>query len=206
MEQKTRVKRSFGKTLGAQFMTGLLAILPLGISIWILVWVFNTIDDILQPVIFRIWEQNLPGVGFGVTIILIFLIGVFARNVIGHRIIRWGDSLLNKVPVFRLLYRSIRQITTSLSVPDNTGFMQVVLVEFPHKGMKALAFITNEIVDKNGNKSYSVLIPTAPNPTSGFMEICKEEDIIRTKITVDEAIKMVISAGRVMPTDVKEKL
>ena len=120
-----------GKTLGAQFMTGLLAILPLGVSIWILVWLFNTIDDILQPVIFKIWEKNIPGVGFGVTIILIFLIGIFARNVIGHRIIHWGDSMLNKVPVFRLLYRALRQIMTSFSMPDKTGFMQVVLVDFP---------------------------------------------------------------------------
>jgi uncharacterized membrane protein len=206
MEQKTRVKRSFGKTLGAQFMTGLLAILPLGISIWILVWVFNTIDDILQPVIFKIWDKNLPGVGFGVTIVLIFLIGLFARNVIGHRIIRWFDGLLNKVPVFRLLYRSLRQITTSLSVADNTGFMQVVLVDFPYKGMKAVAFITNEIVHPDGSKSYSVLIPTAPNPTTGFLEILKEEDITRTKITVDEAVKMIISAGRVMPPDVRKTL
>jgi uncharacterized membrane protein len=206
MEEKTRVKKSFGKTIGSQFMTGLLAILPLGISIWILVWVFNTIDDILQPLIFRIWDKNLPGVGFGVTIILIFLIGVFARNVVGHRIIHWGDAQLNKVPVFRLLYRALRQIMTSFSIADNSGFMQVVLVDFPHKGMKAVAFITNEIIQPDGNKYYSVLIPTAPNPTTGFMEICKEEDIIRTKISVDEAVKMIISAGRVMPGDICKKI
>jgi uncharacterized membrane protein len=206
MEETIKVKKSFGKTLGAQFMTGLLAILPLAISIWILVWLFNTVDDILQPVIFRIWEKNLPGVGFGVTIILIFLIGIFARNVIGHRIIRWGDSMLNKVPVFRLLYRSLRQITTSFSITDNTGFMQVVLVDFPYKGMKAVAFITNEIIHPDGSKSFSVLIPTAPNPTTGFLEILKEQDITRTKITVDEAVKMIISAGRVMPADVQKKL
>jgi len=206
MEEKTKVKKSFGKTLGAQFMTGLLAILPLAISVWILIWVFNTVDDILQPVIFKIWDKNLPGVGFGVTIILIFLIGILARNVIGHRIIRWFDSMLNKVPVFRLLYRALRQIMTSFSIADNTGFMQVVLVDFPRKGMKAVAFITNEIIDKDGSKSYSVLIPTAPNPTTGFLEILKEEDITRTKITVDEAMKMIISAGRVMPAEVQKKI
>jgi uncharacterized membrane protein len=206
MEEKARVKRSFGKVLGAQFMTGLLAILPLGVSIWILVWVFNTIDYILQPLIFKIWDKHLPGVGFGVTIIIIFLIGIFARNIIGHRILRWGDSLLDKVPVFRLLYRALRQITTSFSITDNSGFMQVVLVDFPHKGMKAVAFITNEIIHPDGSKSYSVLIPTAPNPTTGFMEIVKEEDITRTKITVDEAVKMIVSAGRVMPSDVRKQL
>jgi uncharacterized membrane protein len=206
MEKKAREKRSIGKILGAQFMTGLLAILPLGISIWILVWVFNTVDDILQPLIIKIWDKSIPGVGFGVTVVLIFLIGIFARNVIGHRILRWGDSLLDKVPVFRLLYRALRQITTSFSVPDNSGFMQVVLVDFPYKGMKAMGFITNEIIHLDGSKSYSVLIPTAPNPTTGFMEILREEDITRTKITVDEAVKMIVSAGRVMPGDVGKQL
>jgi uncharacterized membrane protein len=206
MEESKTPKKSFGKTLRTQFMTGLLVTVPLAVSVWVLVWVFNTIDDMLQPIIFRIWEVNLPGVGFGVTIILIYVAGLVARNVIGRRILRWGDSLLDKVPVFRLLYRGLRQIMTSFTVPDNTGFMQVVLVEFPHKGMKAVAFITNEIIDKDGKKSYSVLIPNAPNPTTGFMEILKEEDFIRTNITVDEAIKMIISAGRVMPVDMQKKL
>jgi uncharacterized membrane protein len=187
-------------------MTGLLVIVPLGASILILIWIFNSIDNILQPIIRTIWGQNIPGVGFGVTVILIYLAGVVARNVIGKRIFKWGDSVLNRVPVFRLLYRSIRQILTSFSIDDNTGFMQVVLVDFPYRGMKAIAFITNEIIDKDGKKSISVLIPTAPNPTSGFMEIVKEEDIIRTKISVDEAVKMIVSAGRIMPSDIQMKL
>jgi uncharacterized membrane protein len=206
MEEKIKVKKNFGKTLGAQFMTGLFAILPLGISIWVLVWVFNTIDDILQPVIFRIWDKNLPGVGFGVTIILIFLIGIFARNVIGHRIIRWGDSLLEKVPVFRSVYRSIRQILASFSTPDSSGFMQVVIVDFPNKGMKTMGFITNEIGEKGGEKSLSIFIPHSPNPMTGFLQIYKDADVIRTKITVDEAMRWVVSVGTMMPEEFKEKL
>jgi uncharacterized membrane protein len=203
MEEK-KVKNSFGKTLREQFFAGLLVIVPLGVSVWVLIWIFNSIDNILQPVIFKIWDKTIPGVGFGVTIILIFLAGMVAKNVIGKRVLRWGDSVLNKVPIFRLLYRGVRQIMTSFSLTDNTGFMQVVLVEFPHKGMKAVAFITNEIIDKDGKKSYTVLIPTAPNPMTGFLQIVKEEDITRTKISVDEGIKLIISAGRVMPGDVQK--
>jgi len=206
MDEQGKLKEGIGKKIRKQFTAGLLVIVPLGASILILIWIFNSIDDILQPVINRIWGQNIPGVGFGVTIVLIFMAGILVRNVIGFRILRYFDNLLYRVPIFNLLYRSIRQIMTSFSVPDNTGFMQVVLVDFPHKGMKAVAFITNEIIDKDGERSYSVLIPTAPNPTSGFMEIVKEQDITRTKITVDEAIKMIISAGRVMPCDVQEKI
>lgn len=186
-------------------MTGLLIIVPLGASILILIWIFTSIDNILQPVVRRVWGEEIMGVGFAVTIILIYLAGVVGRNVIGNRVIRYFDSLLDRVPVFRLLYRSIRQIMTSFSIPDNTGFLKVVLVDFPHKGMKAIAFITNELIGQDGKKSYSVLIPNSPNPTSGFMEIVKEEDIVRTQISVDEAIKMIISAGRVMPGDMRTK-
>jgi uncharacterized membrane protein len=205
MEEKTVVKDSLGKTIRKQFMAGLLIIVPLAATILILVWLFNTIDNVLQPVITAVFHRDIPGVGFGVTIVLIYLAGIVARNVIGYRILKWGDTLLDRVPVFRLFYKSIRQIMTSFSMPSNT-FLQVVLVDFPHKGMKAMAFITNEMEGPDGNKMYSVLIPNAPNPTSGFLEIIKEEDMIRTKISVDDAIKMVVSAGKVMPGEVREKL
>jgi uncharacterized membrane protein len=199
-------REGWGKTLRGQFITGLIVIVPLGASILILIWVFTSIDNILQPVINRIAGQNITGVGFGVTIILIYLAGVIARNVVGKRILRWGNSLLNRVPIFKQLYRGITQIVESFSAPDKTGFMQVVLVEFPQKGMRAIGFITNEITDKNGKKLISVLIPTAPNPTSGFLEIVKEEDVIRTQISVDAAVKMVVSAGRMMPGEVQTKI
>jgi uncharacterized membrane protein len=205
MKEKKAVKEGLGKKIRGQFITGLLIVVPLGASILILIWIFNSIDNILQPIIKEIWNKEILGVGFGVTVILIYLAGVVGRNVIGKKIVRYFESLLDRVPVFSLLYRGIRQIMTSFSVPDDTGFMQVVLVDFPHKGMKAIAFITNEITGQDGTKSYSVLIPTAPNPTTGFMEILKEEDITRTKISVDEAVKMIISAGRVMPKDVSTK-
>ncbi len=206
MEQKQKPKESFGKKIRGQFVTGLLLVIPLAATVLILVWLFNSVDNILQPVINRIWGRELVGVGFGVTIILIYLAGVVGRNVIGKRVIKYFTNLLDKVPVFRLLYRSIQQILNSFSIKDETGFMQVVLVEFPHKGMKAVAFITNEIVGPDGKKSYSVLIPTAPNPTTGFMEIVKEEDMVRTKISIDEAVKMIISAGRVMPVELLKKI
>jgi uncharacterized membrane protein len=206
MEEKKERKEGFGKKIRGQFVTGLLVMIPLAASILILVWLFNSVDHILQPVIRQIWGHKIPGVGFGVTIVLIYLVGVVGRNVFGNRIVKYFDSLLNKVPIFRLLYRSISQIFQSFSDTSKTKFMQVVLVEFPHKGMRALGFVTNEITDKNGLKWFSVLIPHAPNPMSGFMEIVKEEDIMRTNISVDEAVKMVVSAGRTMPDGVHDKI
>lgn len=206
MEEKKVHKDGWGKKLRGQFVTGLLLIIPLGASVLILVWLFNSIDHILQPVIRAIWGHNITGIGFGVAVILIYVVGVIGRNVVGRRLLRYGDSLLNKVPIFKLLYRGIRQIVDSFSAPDKTGFMQVVLVEFPSKGMKALGFITNEIIDKDGKTLLNVLIPHVPNPTTGMMEIFKEEDVVRTKITIDEAMKMIVSAGRMMPSEVQTKI
>jgi uncharacterized membrane protein len=206
MDENKAPKEGWGKKIRGQFMTGLFVIIPLAATVLILVWLFTSIDNILQPGVRAIWGHNIPGVGFGVTVVLIYLAGVVGRNVIGKRVVKYLDSLLAKVPVFRLLYRGIRQIMDSFSTPDKNGFMQVVLVDFPQKGQKALGFVTNEIVDKNGQKLFSVLIPTAPNPMTGFLEILKEEDITRTQISVEDALKMVVSAGKMMPDGIQYKM
>jgi uncharacterized membrane protein len=206
MNEKKVARESWGKKVRGQFMAGILVVVPVGASILILVWVFTSIDNILQPAINTIFGHNIPGVGFGATIILIYVVGAIARNILGKRIIRYGESLLAKVPIFRQLSSGIRQILESFAAPGKTGFMQVVLVEFPREGMRALGFITNELKDTTGEKLLSVLIPTAPNPTSGFLQIVKEKDVIRTQITVDEALKMVVSAGRMTPDEVQNKI
>ncbi len=206
MNEKKVNRESWGKKLRGQFLSGILVVVPIAASVLILVWLFNTIDSVLQPLIRAIFGNSIPGVGFATTIILIYIIGAVARNVIGKRIIQYGESLLSKVPIFRQLSSGIRQILESFTAPNKTGFMQVVLVEFPKEGMKAIGFITNEIKDTTGEKLLSVLIPTSPNPTTGFLQIVKEKDIIRTQITVDEALKMIVSAGRMTPDEVRNKI
>jgi uncharacterized membrane protein len=206
MNEPSVTREGWGRKLRRQFVAGILVVIPLGASILILVWVFNSIDNILQPVIRAIWHHDIPGVGFGATIVLTYLAGVVATNVLGKRIIHYADSLLTKVPVFRQIYLGIKQIVESFANPNKTGFMQVVLVEFPREGMRAVGFITNEVTDASGEKMLSVLIPTAPNPTSGFLQILREEDIIRTNISVDDALKMVVSAGRMTPQEIQAKM
>ncbi len=189
----------WGKKLRAQFMAGLLVVVPVAASILILVWVFTTIDDILQPIIKAIAGREIPGVGFGVTIVLIYLAGVIVRNVIGKWLMKKGDSLMMRVPVFRGLYTGIRQIVQSVTVPDKTSFMQVVLVEFPRKEMWTVGFVTKELTAANGEKLVNVLIPTSPTPWSGFFQILKEKDVIRTQISIEDAVKMIVSGGMTTP-------
>ncbi len=195
-----------GKKLRKQFLTGILLVVPIGATTLILAWIFVTIDNILQPAISSIWGRTVPGVGFGVTIVLIYLVGLIASNFMGKKLVYYGESVLARVPVVSWLYINIKQILESFSAPGKTGFIQVVLVEFPRKGIRTIGFITNESSDKSGEKLLYIFIPTAPNPTSGYLQIAREEEVIRTDISIDDALKMVISAGRVIPDEIGDKL
>ncbi|MFH0913744.1 MAG: DUF502 domain-containing protein [Chloroflexota bacterium] len=196
---------SWVRHLRSRFLMGLLVGVPIIVTILVLIWVFNTIDNILQPIITALWGHHIPGTGFVATVILIYLTGVIAENFVGKRLLRWGESLLARVPMVWQLYNGIKQILLSFSDPGKTGFMQVVLVEFPRKGMMALAFVTNVVYGPSGEKFLNIFVPTSPNPTSGFMQIMKEEEVIRTRISIDEALKMVVSAGRVVPEELGAK-
>ena len=198
--------RRVGREVRRHFLAGMLVTLPLGLTVGAFVWLFNSVDGWLQPIIARISGYTIPGVGFGITLVLIYLVGVIASNVVGRRLIGYGESALGRIPLARYLYNGIRQILQSFSTPAATGFMQVVLAEFPRKGTRTIGFITNEVSDKSGRKLLNVFIPTAPNPTSGFLQILNEEEIIRTDISVDDALKMVVSGGRMSPVEVGEKL
>jgi len=195
-----------GRKLRGHLFAGVLITLPLGLTVWAFVWAFNEIDGWLQPIIERIFGYTIPGVGFGITLVGIYLVGVIASNVFGRKLIGYGESALGRIPVARYLYNGTRQILQSFSTPADTGFMQVVLAEFPRKGTRTIGFITNEVPDESGRKLLNVFIPTAPNPTSGFLQILREEEIIRTDISVDAALKMVVSGGRMSPQEVQDKL
>lgn len=213
-----RVWRWILKTIRTTFVAGLIVVVPIGLTVWILIWIFNGVEDLLSPVVAWIFGQfglePITGVGFGLTVILIFVIGIIMTNVVGRRIVRWGESMLGKIPIARLLYVAFREVFRGFSEENVNSFLAVVLVEFPAKGMRTIGFVTKEDFDKDGRPVFNVFIPTTPNPTSGFLEILHEEDIIRTKISIEDALKMVISGGRMSPaglglnvpsTDVREQ-
>jgi len=194
------------KKIVAHFLTGILIVVPVGATILVLVWIFVSVDNILQPVISSIWGRTITGLGFGITIVLIYLAGVIASNVLGKRLVLYGESLLSRIPLFRYLYIGIKQILESFSKPTGAGFLQVVLVEFPRKGIRSIGFVTNESSDEPGKKLLSIFVPTSPNPTSGFLQIMRESEIIRTNISVDDALKMVVSAGKKSHKEVIDRL
>jgi len=194
------------KRVMGYLLAGILITLPIGLTAWILVWIFTRMEDLVQPALKTFFGLEIPGIGFAITVVLILLAGVIASFVLGRRLLRFGDSLFGRVPLAGNLYTAIRQITQSFSEPRKTGFMQVVLIEFPRRGARTIGFITNESSDASGKKLLNVFVPTSPNPTSGFLQIVGESEIIRTDISVDDALKMVVSGGRMSLEEVREKL
>jgi uncharacterized membrane protein len=206
MEEEKAEKEKWGKKLSDQFMAGILVIVPVGATVLILVWLFNSIDNILQPAVNFIFGRTIPGVGFGATIVLIYLAGVIVRNFIGKKLIRYGESLIVRIPVFRQFYSGIRQILEAFTTPEKASFMQVVLAQFPKDGMWTIGFITNEITQPDGEKLFNVFIPTSPTPWSGFFQILTERDIIRTSISVQDAVKMVVSCGSTVTEEARKNI
>ena len=199
--------RWLGRKARGHFFAGILITVPLGLTVWVFVQIFNWIDGPIQErIIEPIFDREIAGVGFAATLLLVYVAGVVASNVFGRRLIRYVESLLARIPVAGYFYGGIRQILQSFSAPDKTGFMQVVLVEFPRKGTRTIGFITNEVSDQSGKKLLNVFIPTSPNPTSGFLQILDEDQIIRTDMSVDDALKMVVSGGRMSSPEIGEKL
>ncbi len=192
------------RALRKHFLAGILVVVPVGAAVAVLAWVFTSIDNILQPIIEGRLGYPIPGLGFGIAIVLIYLIGIVAENIIGGRLIRFGESLLTRVPLFRQIYTGAKQVVEGLSGTGVTkaAFREVVFVEFPREGMQTIAFITSEIIEKSGNKLFTIYVPTAPLPTSGYLVIVTEDKLIRTDIPVDEAMKMVISSGMILPTGI----
>lgn len=192
--------------LASQFLEGILIIVPIGIAAWILIKIFQLIDGFLQPVIVGLFGNTIPGVGFGTTLVLIYLTGALADWVIGKRFILLVESGLSRIPVFRYVYTGVKNLVTGFTTSGKSGgFSQVVLVEFPSKGMKSIGFVTGEI-KSDKEKLLTVYIPLAPTPTSGFVEIVKEQDVVRLDMSIEDAIKMVVSAGAFSPSEFKTKL
>jgi len=197
--------------LRTRFLSGLLVVVPIAASVLILVWMFDSVDNIFQPIIRGVirwitgnpdYNGHIVGLGFALTVLLVLIAGVFASNFVGKKLISYGDSILKRVPIFRQLYTGAKQVMESVSGTggiSKASFREVVLVEFPSNRMTHVAFITNEFTSSDGRKLYAVYLPSTPVPWSGFSGIVTEDMITRTTITIDEALKMVISGVLIAP-------
>jgi len=193
------------KHLRTKVFAGILVILPLGITFLVLKFVFNTLDGILDPLIPEINVSlfhrvyHLPGVGLVSFFILLYLVGLITTNVLGHKLISWGDRLFTAIPVVKNIYSSSKQLTDAFSATKKGSFRQAVFVEFPQEGNYVLGFVTNELTDLKRQTKVTVFVPTAFVPPQGFLLFLPKEKTLPSQLTVEEAIKAIMSVGIVTP-------
>ena len=214
LEQEEPKEPSFFSKAGAwlrgNFIAGLLFILPVFITFYIIKLVVGLLDSTTSSLFPEQYQPSnlLPYDVFGVEIvlgaILVVIIGLIVRNLVGSKLLSWWETMLNSIPGVRSVYGAVKQIIDTLAQSNSTSFREVVLIEYPRKGLWAIAFVTGktkgEVQKLKDDELINIFLPTTPNPTSGFLLFVPRKDLITLSMTVDQGLKMVISAGIVTPT------
>jgi len=185
------------------FATGLLVLAPSAVTIWILLRVFRWFDNILGRWYTQFIGKPIPGLGALTLIILITVIGFLARQYVGRKLLNLWEKVINYVPLINRIYLAVRQISDSFASGEGLIFQRPVMVQYPREGVYSIGFVTRDC-DASfrniiGQDVSSVFIPTTPNPTSGVIIFFSREDMIPLNMTVEDAMKLVISAGKVTP-------
>ncbi|MCK5759319.1 MAG: DUF502 domain-containing protein [Clostridiales bacterium] len=183
------------KKIERWFLSGIAVVLPVAVTVFVLIWLFNLLDGILRDLINKIFKVDIPGLGLLVLILLIFLIGMFTSNFVGRKITGWFEKIIGKIPLIKTVYNPVRKIISGLSSEKTDSFQKVVMVEFPQKGRKSIGFITNSNFTLKGEEKISVFVPTTPNPTNGFLIIVDRKDVEILDMTVNEGLNTVVSIG-----------
>ena len=181
-----------------RIIAGLLALIPIMVTFWILDFLFDFLGGFASPLL-KQFGIEIPGLGIILTILFIFLLGLFITNVLGRTILRWSEKILGKLPIINTIYGTIKQITGAFSGSAVKSFRQVILIEYPRKGIWTMSFVTNESKSESGEKFYHVFVPTTPNPTSGIFIIIPKKDAIHPDISVEAGLKTIVSGGIVNP-------
>jgi uncharacterized membrane protein len=203
------------------FITGLLIWVPIAITLWVLDIIVTTMDLSLsllpqawQPV--AVFGRHLPGIGAILTLVVIFVTGLLATNFLGQRLVRIWEGLLSRIPIVRTIYSSVKQVSDTLLSPQGNAFRKALLVEYPRKGSWTIGFQTGtpaeevrrrvaqaaSVLDPDagaGAEMVSIYVPTTPNPTSGFFLMMRKDETIELDMSVDEALKYIVSMGVVSP-------
>lgn len=188
------------------FFTGLIVILPFVLTLYLLWFVFDFMDGLIGPLLKVVFGRSLPGAGFAITILLILGTGVLATNYLGRKFLHFGDRVFTRVPLVRSVYQTLKQVVQAFVGDQKKAFRQVVLVEYPRKGLYSLAFLTNEGIGQNGEQMLAVFLPTTPNPTSGFLLFLPEKEVTFLDMSVEDGIKLVVSGGVIKPPDWEGKV
>ena len=198
------IRRHFRSTL----ITGILTLIPLGVTFFVLKFLFTTIDGWLKPIMSPIMSQVLEeryhiGMGVLATILLVYLVGLIVSNFLGQKLLGAGEKILTKIPLVREVYAPVKQVVQMALAPSTTNkFTRVVAIRTPGSPMRVIGFVTGEFHEEgNPVPLVSVFVPTSPNPTTGVLLFCEPDILYETNLKVETAMKMLISGGIVAPDD-----
>jgi uncharacterized membrane protein len=207
------IKAGLVPRLRTYFFTGIIVVAPVSITLY-LAWLFiDFVDRNVNPLIPARYNPetylpfSVPGLGLLVMVVMLTFIGALTANFMGRLLFRMGERIVDRVPVIRNVYGALKQIFETVLRQSSTSFRQVVLVEYPRRGIWAIAFITGttegEVQNDTEDQLINIFLPTTPNPTSGFLLFVPKQDLVHLSMTVEEGIKMVISGGIVTPPDTR---
>jgi len=188
-------------------LSGLLVIVPLAITLAVLNWIIGTLDQTLWllPEDWQNWlnERRVRGLGVLLTLAILLSVGAIASNFVGRQLLGWGDALVRRIPVVRSIYSSVKQVSDTLFSESGNAFRTAVLIQWPREGVWTIAFVTGspggDVVNYLQGEYLGVYVPTTPNPTGGYFVMLKRSDCIELKMSVDEALKYIVSMGVVVP-------
>ncbi len=192
----------------AYFIAGLLTVVPLSFTVYVILILLKYGDQILHLVPDRFNPKTylpfpVPGLGIALVVLFIFLTGILVKNYVGGRIVEFGESVVYQIPLVRPIYSAIKQLLIAIFSQSSDSFKRVVLIEYPRRGLYAVAFVTGipngEVQEFSSEKMLNVFLPTTPNPTSGFYLLVPESDTIPLRMSVEDAFKLLISGGLVSP-------
>lgn len=191
-------------------LTGLLVIVPGVITVWVLNWIVGTLDQTLQ-ILPNSWQPDavlgyhIPGFGVVLTLAILLLVGAIASNFVGRKLVSWGDALVSRIPVVRSIYSSVKQVSDTLFSESGNAFRTAVMVQWPREGVWTIAFVTGvpggELATHLSEDFVSVYVPTTPNPTGGYLVVVRKSDCIELNMSVDAALKYIVSMGVVAPPE-----
>ncbi len=214
-EEAASPKRGPIKRLRAYFLAGVLVTAPIGLTIYLTYVFFTFVDSNVTRLFPTEWYEALygdttfPGLGMIAALLFFVIVGWFATNFLGRLFLRISEYFLDRVPVIRTLYGAIKQIFETIMASQSSAFREVVMLEYPRKGIWSIGFVTGrsqgEVQDKIEKDTINVFVPTTPNPTSGYLLFVPEADLKFLEMSVEEAVKLVVSAGIISPPSPLEK-
>ena len=197
--------RVAGRHMRRRMVSGLLIVLPLSATYLVTKFIYDIINPPISEIVRDISGKSIPGVGLVIFLIILYVVGVVGSYVIGRRLIAYGHRLANLIPIVRPIYRTAKQTVDALGATNwEQKYNRVVLLDFPRDGVKSIGFVTATYKDPKGKPMVAVYVPTSPVPTSGFLAFLAEDKVITTSLTIDDAMRIVISGGVLTPKQIEE--